>query len=261
MREPPNHVADRDVVETVRRQWDPEIDGVEHLPVGFGAHHWAATTGGERRLFVTYDGLLHRHNADQLENAYASAASLAEHGLEFVLAPCRARTGRFTVPLAEGALSVTRWLDGRSGDGAFQHGDEVQATASMLELLHATAPPPRIPAWTTLVPVSLADELRALLAQPWKTGPYALPARHELLDHLDDIARWASRYHALAERALSNRGTWVATHGEPHTANQIVTGAQRYLVDWESLKLAPPERDLHPLLEEELSRSDWPMGR
>jgi spectinomycin phosphotransferase len=36
----------------------------------------------------------------------------------------------------------------------------------------------------------------------------------------------------------------VATHGEPHHANQVVTSQGTVLVDWETLKLAPAERDL-----------------
>lgn len=39
--------------------------------------------------------------------------------------------------------------------------------------------------------------------------------------------------------------TWVATHGEPHHANQLVTRHGTVLVDWETLKLAPAERDLN----------------
>jgi spectinomycin phosphotransferase len=41
----------------------------------------------------------------------------------------------------------------------------------------------------------------------------------------------------------------VATHGEPHGDNQLLTSRGRYLIDWESLKLAPPERDLQVLLD------------
>jgi spectinomycin phosphotransferase len=39
----------------------------------------------------------------------------------------------------------------------------------------------------------------------------------------------------------------VATHGEPHSDNQLLTPQNRYLLDWESLKLAPPELDLRVL--------------
>jgi spectinomycin phosphotransferase len=41
---------------------------------------------------------------------------------------------------------------------------------------------------------------------------------------------------------------WVATHGEPHAGNQLRTSDGVLLVDWESLALAPRERDQRPLV-------------
>jgi spectinomycin phosphotransferase len=44
----------------------------------------------------------------------------------------------------------------------------------------------------------------------------------------------------------------VVTHGEPHEANQMLTGfphQRTVLVDWETVRLAPAERDWRPLVE------------
>jgi spectinomycin phosphotransferase len=57
---------------------------------------------------------------------------------------------------------------------------------------------------------------------------------------------WTARYHALVAQAAGL--TWVPTHGEPHAGNQLVTASGVLLVDWESLSLAPRERDLGPLI-------------
>ncbi len=115
MREPPVGVGDAEVLAAVRRDWDDAVDRVEHLPVGFGAHHWAAYDGEAPRLFVTFDRLEPKRTAARLEAAYAGAAALREAGLEFVLAGRATHAGRFTVPLADGALSCTPWRDGRPG--------------------------------------------------------------------------------------------------------------------------------------------------
>ncbi len=48
--------------------------------------------------------------------------------------------------------------------------------------------------------------------------------------------------------AATDPATWVPTHGEPHTRNLLRTAGGDLLVDWESLKLAPRERDLATLL-------------
>ena len=95
------------------------------------------------------------------------------------------------------------------------------------------------------MPATLADELAERLLTPWSSGPMADRARQALLAHLDRIARWTASYHHLAEIARTR--PWVPTHGEPHERNLLVTGSAVLLVDWESLRLAPVERDLRTL--------------
>src|SRR4051794_34783115 len=115
MREQPSDLADRDVLAAVREHWDGAVERVEHLPLGFGAHHWAAYDHRGPRLFITYDRLGTRHRAASLEAAYAGAAELRAAGLAFVLAALPVSGGALTVPIAGGALSATPWVDGRSG--------------------------------------------------------------------------------------------------------------------------------------------------
>jgi spectinomycin phosphotransferase len=70
MREPPTFVRDAEVLAVVSDGWPADVDTVEQLPVGFGAHHWVARRAGEPRWFVTLDRLGHRHTARSLEAAY-----------------------------------------------------------------------------------------------------------------------------------------------------------------------------------------------
>jgi spectinomycin phosphotransferase len=70
-----------------------------------------------------------------------------------------------------------------------------------------------------------------------------------LAGRCDAVARWTARYLDLAEAALARRDTWVPTHGEPHHANQVVGPGGLRFVDWESLALAPRERDCARLLD------------
>lgn len=246
MREPPADITPDDVLAALREHWELDVDDAEHLPVGFGAHHWVASSGGRRAWFVTLDGLLPRHSADSLEAAYAGAAALAGR-LDFVLACLQRPSGEFTVAFADGALSVAPWLDGSSSDGTWTD-DDVRATTAMLDRLHATSVA-GLPPWEPLLadPSVFADGLAASLAQPWDTGPFGEAARQALDQQIGDIRRWAGRYDDLASRALDRRDTWVPTHGEPDPSNQLVVHGHRFLVDWESLELAPRERDLWAL--------------
>ena len=242
MLEAPPDVADAAVLDAVRRLWDADVDRVGYLPVGFGAHHWAAYAGSTPRLFVTLDDLEPTRSIDRLEAAYAGASALGEAGLTFVLAPVPAGTGTSCVPFLDRALSCTPWREGTSG------GDlDLAWTTAALSELHATAPPPGLPPWRPLVGPAFADHLTSLVDRPWGPGPYADEARGAVVAHLDDVTGWTRRYHQLG--ALGHRRPWVATHGEPHSDNQLLTDQGRFLVDWESLKLAPAELDLRTLVD------------
>ncbi|MGA8247859.1 MAG: hypothetical protein WB797_13230, partial [Nocardioides sp.] len=140
MREPPPGVTDAEVLARVRDAWSPRATRVEHLPVGFGAHHWAAYDGAVPLLFVTFDRVAERHTAHGLEAAYAGARALRDGGLEFVLACLPSSGGTLTAHLADGVLSCTPWVDGES------EGDlDVVWTTTALGRLHAADPPPGIP--------------------------------------------------------------------------------------------------------------------
>ena len=111
-----------------------------------------------------------------------------------------------------------------------------------------------------LVGDAFAAVLERRTSSAWDTGPYAERARLALRERLDAIDRWVGAYHRLADEARSR--PWVATHGEPHTRNQLIAAEGVLLVDWESLKLAPRERDLRTLVDsghEDLARPHWPM--
>ena len=186
MREPPPHVTDAAVLSLVRERWLPGAGTVEHLPVGFGAWHWRVGP-----LFATLDRLGIHHTADTLEAAYAGAAELAGRGLEFVVAPLAGPDGRYTAPLGDDALSVTRWREGSSGG-------EGHADAAMLARLHAEPPPVGIPRWHPLVGPDLPEHLAARTLPAWDSGPFGEQARTALLEHLDEVARWTADYLRLA---------------------------------------------------------------
>jgi spectinomycin phosphotransferase len=258
VREPPLGLADAEVLTIVRRHWPVDVDEVEHLPVGFGAHHWRASVGGEPRLFVTFDALGARHSAESLEAAYAAAAAL---DLDFVVASLPARTGGYTVPLQHGRLSCAPWTAGRvAGSGPVADDRLAWANIDALARLHATKAPAAIPHWRPRVGPGFAASLARALRSSWTTGPYGEPARAAISTRITAIADSTARYQQRVEQAATRR--CVPTHGEPHTRNQMLTAAGLRFVDWESFALAPRERDLGPLIAAGYAdhlRPDWAM--
>ncbi|MFF2554597.1 phosphotransferase [Nocardia sp. NPDC058058] len=239
----PEFITDEAISHAVATHWLPEISDISYLPWGFGAHHWRVI-GRDTTVFVTLDQLAPRHTAASLEAAYAGAATLAASGLTAVCAPTPTHSGQFTVGIGAGALSVTPWLQGHSPTEAqAREPGHVREVALALDELHRAAPPAGLRSWTPQVGAGFADELRTHTAEPWTSGPLAEQARLALTTHLSAVRDWTDRYLELSQTALSQRDSWVPTHGEPHNDNQVVTPEGIRLVDWESLTLAPRERD------------------
>ncbi|MDZ5664077.1 hypothetical protein SFC79_20040 [Nocardioides sp. S-58] len=238
MLEPPDDLTDAEVLEAVRRHWAPEADAVEHLPVGWGAHHWRVDAAGEPAYFATLDPDLPRHTRATLEAAYASAAAL---GLDFVWPSLPTLDGDVTLPVGARTASVARWLPGERPETS------VAELPGMLAELHATPPPRTARAWASEVDADLPGRLRALLQQPWE-GPLGPAARELVVDHLTQVGAWSREHARLA--ALADPATYVVTHGEPGVHNQWLARGRTWLLDWESLLLAPRERDLATLVHE-----------
>lgn len=231
-------MTDDEVLRLVRDHWEPRADAVEHLPVGWGAHHWRVDAGGEPVLFATLDPDLPRHTHASLEAAYAAAAAL---DLPFVWPSLPSVDGAFTVPLDARTLSVTGWLEGRRPD------ESVAELPELLAELHAAPAPTPARTWESEIDPALPHLLRDLLQQPWD-APLGPAARELLVDHLTQVGAWSREHARLLARA--DPASYVVTHGEPHVRNQWVARGRTWLIDWESLVLAPRERDLATLVHE-----------
>ncbi|MET9227570.1 aminoglycoside phosphotransferase family protein [Lentzea sp. NPDC003310] len=200
-----------------------------YAPVGFGDYHW---TVGDRWFTSVSD--LTTKPLIGLRRAMETAAALGER-LPFVVAPVRSDDGEVVVPLNERyALSVFPFVAGRSGS----FGDPVDAgVRDLLAALHRCEPPDDTPVAEIDVPGR--DALAALLDDPgdW----FSAPAREVFTEHADVVRARLDDLDRLAARLPDER---VVTHGEPHAGNVIRTPAGLVLVDWDTVGLAPPERDL-----------------
>jgi len=236
----PANLADEQILAVVRDRWAPGAVAVRHLPVGFGAWHWRVDVPDGQALFATLDAPLW-HTARSAEATYAGVAALAAT-LEFVHPPLATRAGGYTASVGEGWLSVTRWLDGE------QPATFDERAIGFLHRLHAAPAPDGVLDWIPQVDASLVDRLKDWTATAWTGGPFGETARAAVLDALPRVDRQLSSYLTLVDRLDPDR--FVPTHGEPGAHNQWRTRAGTLLlVDWETLRRAPRERDLWALPE------------
>lgn len=255
MRTPPHDLPDHLVRAHIGEEWGFDLDGVEHLPWGFGAWHWAGRdSAGAVSWFITADRLDVPGRLVDLEQTYAAAAELSADLPAVGNLPSLA--GTFCREVGAFALSVTPWVPGeRSGHGELDRAGGVR-TALFLADLHAAAVPAPLPDWSPqYASHRVLDDLAHIVGRPWDSGPFATEARQLVADRIGPIEDWRRRYAELAELALARRREWVVTHGEPGPHNQIGTSDGTKWVDWESARAAPRERDLTSL--SELHPDEW----
>jgi aminoglycoside phosphotransferase (APT) family kinase protein len=224
---------------------------LSYLSVGFGDHHWQANTA-TGRYFITVRDLRLDDRADNraqvmllLEQTFQAVRQLRDLAdLKFMVAALPTISGSMVVPLGDNfALSVYDWLDVQPAPDV----DGVIAT-ELVARLHRASREHRVPAVVEDFRIPHRSALEASLAdldKPWRGGPFGEQARAEVVAHQADIQSALEHYDALVAAAVTSSRDWCLTHGEPSGANlvQDQSGAY-YLVDWESARVAPPERDL-----------------
>ena len=237
--------------------WDIGVRSMAYLAVGWGSHHWDVRGADGARWFVTVDELENKRASsdESAEDGFArlraslrSAVALRDAGCEFVVAPVPARDGEPAVRFLDAVLGrrlplprraqqrVGQRVDRREAHGRARHAGPGARRSAGGAAERACRGLQRA------VPRAARGGLRRL--EPAECGPYAVPAARLLRAHAGPVRRWLSRYDGLADAARARPGRNVLTHGEPHPGNVMLTSAGWRLIDWDTVLIAPPERDL-----------------
>lgn len=238
----------------VGAHWAVRVQSMEYAAVGAGGHHWWATSSiGD--LFVTLDDLRTRGQSDdggtdgafrRLAAALDAARQLQDEGLDFVAAPLVDMDGSAVVRWRDRfAVSITPRVDGQQhGWGAFDDAER-DRVLHVLAQLHA-AQPGSLPERDDFQLQGSAALTRAIAEREreWTAGPYSEQARGLLVRRYDDVVDALGRLRSLTGAVKATADRFVVTHGEPHRGNVLDTAAGVILVDWDTARMAPAERDL-----------------
>jgi thiamine kinase-like enzyme len=262
----PDDIDDADLSAVLARGWNCDALTLEYLAVGFGSHHWQATTDVSA-WFVTVDDLVARRREvdettaevrERLVAALSTAADLSEAGYDFVVAPLRAGDGRIICTLGDRyVVAVYPIVHGLTYSyGKYEDSAHRNAVVRNVAALHRSPDHCHRHALTETFGIARRADLADAYSQlhvRWESGPFAEPARQLLAQHAAALTRTFATYDALVADVRSQPNRFVLTHGEPHPANTITTETGVVLIDWDTALIAPPERDLWDIIGQEPS--------
>lgn len=259
MRDRPAELTDAELVAALGHGWGLAVREMTYRPVGAGSYHWSVLDDAGRTRFVTVDdlGVADLGGAergrddtfDELARALGAALALRrDAGLEFVVAPLPARDGAAVWRLdSRYAVSVFPLVHGDAGAFGTHRPEDLVAVADLLAALHLATG--RVAARTPYAELVLPgrdglEDALGELDRPWTGGPYAEPARRLLAERATRVTALLADFDTLVARVPADPVNWVVTHGEPHPGNLIRGRDGLRLIDWETVRIAPPERDL-----------------
>jgi hypothetical protein len=240
--------------------WGFEVDSLDYAAVGGGSYHWVSRDLEGRLGFVTVDDLdvkpwlgdTRESTFEGLKDAFDAAVALRDSGLDFVLAPLLAGGGDTVRRVGPRyAIALFPFVAGQAGEFDRYETAERAAILTMLADLHQATPVAASVARTVDLTLPGRSELESALQalnQTWSGGPLSEPARQTLAPHASEVAELLSLFDRLAADVAQRSGHWVVTHGEPHGGNVMRTADGHVLIDWDTVALAPAERDLWMLV-------------
>lgn len=237
-------LPDSSILRALDDNWGVTGDTITYKRIGYGSFHWAVTETGGARWFVTAD----RYDSPfPVVAAYALSRRLADSGLEFVRAPVRNSDGKTTLSIDGLWLSLWPWVAGRTSDGHnHRDAEDLVATLTMVRRLHdhrdIEVDPSLIEDWR----LGGRDGFWASV-DAGGAGPYAAEVCRRVHINRQRITEMLARYDELVAVITGSGTEFVITHGEPHAGNVIHTDIGPKLIDWDTVRWAPKERDLWSL--------------
>jgi len=257
----PENLDGGSVIDALREGWDFDAHVADYAAVGAGSYHWEIRDTTGRRAFATVDDLGQKawlgdtRDAafEGLRTAFDASVALRESGLQFVVAPVPARDGESLRRLdPQYTIALFPFVEGKAGEfGVYEDGDRQAILAMLTELHQAPVTPATRSVGLTIPGRGHLEGALLDVDETWTGGPLSEPAREAVRDSASVLVELLSLADRLAAEAEQHGAPWVVTHGEPHAANVMRTNDGRVLVDWDTVALAPPERDFWMLVDDD----------
>jgi spectinomycin phosphotransferase len=260
--DPPKEFETGALIDFLADGWGLPVVAVDYAAVGGGSYHWIVNDPDGRCGFATADDLdlkpwlgdTRESVFEGLSRSFGTAVALRHDGLGFVTAPIPTSSGETLRRFGSHyTVALFPFVAGQAGTWGDYETAERAALLAMLADLHQAKPVVESVARRVDLAVPGRGRLEVALQelnQTWTGGPFSEPARKLLAPHAAYVGELLSLFDRLLADVATRSSHWVVTHGEPHGGNLMRTDEGYVLVDWDTVALAPRERDLWMLAEE-----------
>jgi hypothetical protein len=203
---------------------------------GFYGETWRLETQ-DRMYFIKLDySSLHK---SVFRDSIAVVEHLCKYGVSCIAKIIKTINGALFTDYDAAVLGIFEWIDGENIQNEITKIAEYQMLAKIY-----TVPSEGVPLSKETFDTAYIDAFISL-HERLKTLAYDDAARR-LLRLFDEksvlIRHYSGRLMTFAKRCRTGYDHFYITHGDAG-GNIIVNGDKFYIVDWDELKLAPPERD------------------
>ncbi|MDD4773649.1 MAG: aminoglycoside phosphotransferase family protein [Eubacteriales bacterium] len=224
------------LLDFIRREYLPGAVSITETRRGFYGETYRLETP-ERSFFVKLD-----YSADHkyiYRDSFAFIEHMCEYGTDCIARVVKTVNGRLYACFDGAILGVFAWVDGENIQNEHTKIREYQLLAKIY-----TIPAAGLKLRRETFDTVEADKFYDYLARLRTSADNGNVG--QMLDIIDerpeDIARNALRYRLFAQRCAVVCENFHITHGDAG-GNIIVNGNRFYIIDWDDVKLAPPERD------------------
>lgn len=239
-------IADETILTCINEAYGLQMHSLEFLALGADVNTavYRAIDAAESAYFVK----LRRANFDA--NSLIVPSYLHEQGIMHIIAPLKTVNGGLWVSLAEGDLSLSPFIVGRNGFETCLTDTQWVILGDTLKRMHSLKVPSGLD--SNLQKETFGDHFRQqvrhfqqMAADTDFHEPISAQLANLLRDQRDTIRHLIDRAAYLAALLQANPPDFVLCHADIHAGNVLTDeGNALYIVDWDTVMLAPKERDL-----------------
>ena len=256
MIEKPN-ISDETIISAVRDHYSIPVVGVEFLPIGNDASAWAYRVDTENQN--TYFLKIRKEIPNQA--GFLIPRFLQDDGIAQALAPLSTKEREPWINVEDFFLILYPFVPGNEAMEVGMSDSQWTEFGSTLKRIHTTELSAHISQYVrreTFIPKwsNLAKELHECVNVRDFDDPYEKELATFWKENNETIQTLIERAEMIGEHLQQTDLEFVLCHADIHTANILLTQEQvMCIVDWDDTLLAPKERDLMFVLNEDTTHT------